>query len=84
MSAKIQQQPVYLLLLPVFFVLHGYVEDFQYIHAADLGILTLSYLLETLGITFLCWLLFRNLRKSAIAAFALMSFYFFLAPYMIF
>jgi hypothetical protein len=77
MSSKIQQQPVYLLLLPVFFVLHGYAEEFQYIHLADLVIPTLTYLLETIGITFLCWLLFRDVCRSAMAAFALMSFYFF-------
>jgi len=77
MSAKLQQQPVYLLLLPVFFVLHGYVENLQYIHPADLVMPVFTYLSITIGIAFLCWLLFRDIHKSAMAAFVLMNFYFF-------
>jgi len=77
MFVKLQQQPVYLLLLPVFFVLHGYAENFGFINPGDLFIITLSWVLITFGIAFLCWLLFRDMYKSALAAFVLMGFYFF-------
>src|SRR6478752_3521061 len=67
----------FLLLLPVFFVLHGSVENFGFVGAKDCMVLCLYYLL----ITGLMWgafyLLYKNWMKAALFTFFSMSFNFF-------
>jgi hypothetical protein len=73
----LQSRPVYLLLLPVFFVFHGWVENFNAIPLADAFWLLLTYFITALVIFFLGWLLYRDQHKAALLAFCLMAFHFF-------
>jgi hypothetical protein len=77
MLSKLQQYSLYLVLLPVFFVLHGYLENYGFISPGELAILAITYLASTLILAIICWLFFRNISKAALAAFVIMAFYFF-------
>src|SRR4051794_21255875 len=67
----------FLLLLPFFFLFHGYTENFPLISAEDCLWLCLKYLLATALLCALFYLLFRSWRKAAIMMLLLMCFYFF-------
>ena len=74
---QLARLPLFLGLLPLFFVFHGFVENLGFISVADclppLGL----YLLSA-GILFLVFfLLLRNGNKAALISFYLLSFYFF-------
>ncbi len=69
--------PFFLLLLPLFFVFHGYVENFDLVPAKDALILFILYLAYTTAVFFLFLLLYRKWKKAAIATFLVMFFYFF-------
>lgn len=77
MLSKLQQYSLYLFLLPVFFVLHGYLENYGFISPGELAILTLTYLAGTLILAIIGWLFFRNIPKAALTAFVIMAWYFF-------
>ncbi|TAL42799.1 MAG: hypothetical protein EPN92_11150, partial [Chitinophagaceae bacterium] len=70
-------KPWYALLLSVFFVLHGFTENFYLIPARD----TLFFLLACLGISLmliaLFWLFFKNIQKAAFLTFLLLAFNYF-------
>lgn len=75
------RSPLFLLLLPSFFVFHGYVENFRYIRLLDcLPILGLYFLA-----TLICFLIFRALlrenMKSALVSFYIMGFYLFFGAF---
>jgi hypothetical protein len=67
----------FLFLLPVFFLFHGYTENFPLIKAVDCWWLLLKYLLATAVLAFLFYFLLRSRRKAAIMTLVLMCFYFF-------
>lgn len=69
--------PFFLLLLPLFFVFHGYVENYGLIGWKDSFLLFLVYALVSLAVFFLFFIALRNRIKAALAAFVLMFFYFF-------
>jgi hypothetical protein len=69
--------PVFLYLLPVFFVLHGCVENYDYIPLKDAVLLTGLYFGFSLLFALLGWLLYRNFTKANLAAFLIMAFHFF-------
>ena len=74
---KLLEQPLFLLLLPVFFVLHGFVENIGFVSVASCLPLLGIYLLSA-GIFFLIfYLLLRDSRKAALMSFYLLCFYFF-------
>ena len=70
-------KPWYVFLLSVFFVLHGFTENFFLIPVKD----TLVFLFYCLGISVilvgLFWLFFKNIQKAAFLAFLLLAFNFF-------
>jgi hypothetical protein len=70
--------PLYVLLIPLFFVLHGYVENFGYIDAGQTLLLAAIYSVGA-AITFLlCLLVYRNCARAALAtAFFLCTYFFF-------
>ncbi|HTI09666.1 MAG TPA: sulfatase-like hydrolase/transferase [Puia sp.] len=71
------QIPFFLVLLPVFFVLHGYVENYGYVQAMDCCWLVVTYLLATaLGYLLFYWV-YRERTRTALALVSLQSFYFF-------
>lgn len=77
MKFTFKEKPVYFLLLPVFFVFHGYTENYNFIPLKDALLLLSLYLFSSLAIVFLFWILYRNLSKAALLSFAAMVFYFF-------
>src|SRR5690349_14866019 len=67
----------YLFLLPLFFILHRYVEHLEAIKTTDAIFLYLRYVLWMSVIFQLFLLLFRNSRKAFIYTFLLSLFHFF-------
>jgi hypothetical protein len=67
----------FVILLPVFFVLHGFVENFGFIPLKDAFVLCLFYVLATLLVWGIFFVVFKNWPKSALFTFFLMCFYFF-------
>ena len=74
---KITNKTWYVFLLPVFFVLHGYVENFGFISVVDCIVLCLYYLFLTAILWAISYLVFRKGRKASLFAFCGMCFYFF-------
>lgn len=68
---------LYLVLLPVFFVLHGYLENFGFVSLRDAAILCLTYILLTISINLFSYIFFRNWTKAAVITVVWMSFFFF-------
>src|SRR5687767_1853603 len=68
---------IFLLLLPVFFVLHGYVVNYNAVPAGEALLLALIYIAVAIGIAALAWLLFRDITKAAIFALLVMTLQFF-------
>ena len=77
MLLKLPSYALYLILLPVFFVLHGCLENYGFVSFGEGALLTLVYTASTLVVAFLCWLLLRNIPKAALVAFMIMAMYFF-------
>jgi Sulfatase len=71
------QKPVYLLLLPLFFVLHGYTTHFPYIKLSDALLLFLKYAAFALVIGAIAYLFYRRLRKAALLSFIILFIEFF-------
>ena len=74
---KILQKPIFLVLLPVFFVLHGYTENFDVIPVADSLYLLGIYIAVSLLVFWLFWLFYHDVAKAAIMSFAFMALQFF-------
>src|SRR5690349_8585942 len=67
----------FLFLLPVFFILHGYTENYPLITIKDALILLLQYLLATTVLAILFYWVLKSWRKAAVFVFLFLSFYFF-------
>ena len=76
----LKSYPVFVWLLPVFFVFHGYMEFYDLIPAIDATILAGVYLLAAIVLVGLFFLFFRNINKAAILVFLMLSFNFFFGP----
>jgi hypothetical protein len=74
---NLKKYPWFVILLPAFFVFHGYVEYFGFLQPADAVLLALRYVAFSLAVFILSWILFRNMRKGAVATGAWMGFYLF-------
>lgn len=73
----IRKYPLYLFLLPIFFVLHGYVENLGFIDWKEAMLLLLSYFLLTASIAGFSYLFFRNWNRAALITVFWMAFFFF-------
>ncbi len=69
--------PVFLYLLPVFFVLHGFTENYDFIPVKASLLLAGMYMGAAFLLSLISWLLFRNFIKASIIAFLLLAFQFF-------
>ena len=69
--------PFYVLLLPLFFVVHGYKENYGLIVLGDILLLLGSYCLVALVLTGLLYAAYRNISKAAFLAALLLGIYFF-------
>jgi hypothetical protein len=74
---KIKLREYFLLLLPVFFVLHGYSENYPLIKSKGVLELLLTYLLVFGGLSILFFFLLRSWRKTAVFILLVMCFHFF-------
>lgn len=70
-------RPLFALLLPVFFVWHGFTDNFGFIAWKDAGILLAIYIGFTLLFFGLAFWLYRNAIKAALFASCVMAFNFF-------
>ncbi|MFL5808786.1 MAG: sulfatase-like hydrolase/transferase [Flavisolibacter sp.] len=74
------EKQYFLLLLPVFFLLHGIVENYPLIAVSDCLVLFGTYLLATIVIAVVAFLLLRSWRTAAMLSFFIMAFHFFFGP----
>ena len=77
MINSLRKQPWYLLLLPLFFVMHGYTENFGFINLGDTLILVFTYVTAAIILYFLFLIILKNRIKAALAASFVMAFYLF-------
>ena len=73
----LKKYPLFLYLLAVFFVLHGFTENYDFVPAKDAVLLAGIYLGFSIFFLFLSRPFFKNWTKAAILAFLLMAFHFF-------
>ncbi|MFZ1313723.1 MAG: hypothetical protein WAR38_12725, partial [Chitinophagaceae bacterium] len=73
----LRTRPIFLYLLPVFFVLHGYTENYDFVPVKDAVILLATYLVASLILSLLAWIVYRNFTKANLLAFCMMAFHFF-------
>lgn len=74
---KIIYQPWYILLLTLFFVLHGVTENFFLVPLQDAFFLILIYLGATVILVFILWIYTRRIQKAVFLSFLLLAFNFF-------
>ena len=70
----------FLFLLPLFFVLHGYIENYEAMRFSEALYLLLQTLFVSLVILLIGLLNFRRLRKAAIFTFCLLFYHLFFGP----
>ena len=80
LTPRFRFKEYFLFLLPVFFVLHGYIDNLQAMSAFEALALAGQYILVTLIIFGNAFLLFRSRRKAAIITFVIMLFHLFFGP----
>jgi len=73
----LKSYPLFLYLLPVFFVLHGCLENYDFVPLKDAALLAGIYLGWSIFFLLLFRLLFKEWLKAAIVAFLVMAFHFF-------
>ena len=71
------KSPFFLFLLPVFFVLHGFMQNYDFVPVKDALLLTGMYTGFALFFSLLFWLLFKNFIQANLAALFIMGFHFF-------
>jgi hypothetical protein len=74
---KLLTKPVFVLLLPVFFVFHGFSTNFDSVPLDEALLLVFEYLVVITIITAIAWLFFRDLLKAGIMALVVMTIFFF-------
>jgi hypothetical protein len=72
-----KKYPLFLYLLPVFFVLHGFMENYDFVPVKDAVLLAAIYLAFSILFLLLFRLFYKNWIKAAIIAFLIMGFHFF-------
>ena len=74
MKSAISKYPLFLLLLPIFFVLHGCLENYDFIPVKDALLLSTIYVIVSLVLAAIFSLFFKNFTKAGLLAFLIMSF----------
>jgi hypothetical protein len=70
-------KPIFFLLLPLFFVLHGFTENYDAVPQTNALLLWMIYSAAALIFFFAAWIFYRNWIKAAIVSFCIMAFQFF-------
>ncbi len=73
----ITNRPVFIVLLPLFFVFHGFTEHYNFISVTDASLLLTFYIAGMLIVTSVSWLFYRNLIKASVISFCLMAIFLF-------
>src|SRR5438034_238583 len=79
-TTSLRNIPLFLFLLPAFFVFHGFVSNYDAVSFFDAVVLTAQYILTAIILTAICWLFYRNRAKASITSFFLLCIYFFFGP----
>jgi hypothetical protein len=74
---QIKFQEYFLLLLPIFFVFHGYTQNYPLIKAKDVFLLLLTYIIVFGAFSILFFFIFRSWKKAAAFVMMVMCFHFF-------
>ncbi|HVM89824.1 MAG TPA: sulfatase-like hydrolase/transferase [Puia sp.] len=77
MNKVLQKAVIYPLLIPVFFVLHGYNENFGLISIQDVLLLLIIYSVSSLIIFLISYLFFKDNSKAGLTCAYIMGFYLF-------
>jgi len=77
MKDSLSRYILFVYLLPVFFVLHGFTGNYNLVPVRPALKLLLIYLLAALAFLILFQMLFRNIYKAGLLSFLLMGYYFF-------
>ncbi len=77
LKQTLQTRPYFLLLLPAFFFLHGFIENYHYAMAGQSLLLWAKYSFISLVMAGFWWLVFRDRVKASVATIFLLSFHFF-------
>jgi hypothetical protein len=77
MKQFLKTKPIFLCLLPVFFVLHGFTDNYSYVPVKDSLLLIGLYTGSSIILSLLFWILYRNFYKANLTAFLFMAFHFF-------
>ena len=65
----LKSNPVFFLLLPVFFVLHGCIVNYNSVPVSDALILTFVYIAAASLFAVIAWFFYRDFSKAAIVSF---------------
>lgn len=65
--------PFFLVLLPIFFVFHGFSQYFPEIHLSTVGLLLLKYILAIIILLLVCWPIYKDFTKTSLAVFTLLA-----------
>lgn len=77
MQKQLNKQPFFLILIPIFFVLHGLKENFGFIDIGDAALLIASYLAIAVILFLLSYFFLKNKIKAAVFAAWVISIYLF-------
>ncbi len=73
----LKNRPLFVILLPFFFMFHAFTENYPIVKATDAVSLVLIYTGVIIGLSLLAWIFYRNIIKAALLAFALVAIQFF-------
>lgn len=76
-SHFIKTNPQFLFLLPLFFVLHGFIANYRSVPFIDALLLLLAYIASGFLIAGIGWFFYRNALKACLIAFLLLAWHFF-------
>jgi hypothetical protein len=71
----------FLILLPIYFVFHGFTENYTSVFLSEILVLALQYLLVTITFFFIFFFIYKSWRRAALFVFTLMLFYLFFGPF---
>lgn len=74
---RIATAPLFPFLLSIFFVLHGCMENYDFVPLKDALLLTGLYCGASAILVFLSWLFYRDIIKAGLVSFSIMAFHFF-------
>ena len=77
LKTNLAKYPYYIVLIPLFFVWHGFAENARLLHLKDVLLLASYYTVGALILFLVCKLIFRDSRKAALICGICMIFYFF-------